>query len=188
MSETCGGCVYDAVPLEGVQVAVRGGRIWLGGDVVASGYRAAPSLTEGSFKVEEGGQGPVRWYKTDDRGELSADGRLNVFGRVDDVIITGGLKVSANLVADQLKLVAGVRDAFVLGLPDKEWGQRVTAAVVGSCTLEELIADAATVLAAHAVPKTVLFVPEIPLLATGKPDRLALAKLLAGAGPIELAN
>ncbi len=179
MSETCGGCVYDGVPLEGVRVAVRGGRIWLGGDVVASGYRDAPSLTEHSFKVEETGPRQVRWYKTDDRGELSADGKLSVFGRVDDVIITGGLKVSANLVADRLKLVTGVRDAFVLGLPDKEWGQRVSAAVVGSCTMEELIADAAAVLAAYAVPKTVLFVPEIPMLATGKPDRLALAKMLA---------
>ncbi len=186
MSETCGGCVYDGVPLEGVQVDVRDGRVWLGGEVVASGYRHAPALTGESFSVAASepklGQGPVRWYKTEDAGELSADGTLTVTGRIDDVIITGGLKVSANLVAEQLKLVGGVSDAFVLGLPDREWGQRVCAALVGNCSLQQLGKEAADLLPAWAVPKTVLFVPQIPMLPTGKPDRLALRQLLESGG------
>ena len=183
MSETCGGCVYDGVPLEGVQVEVRGGRIWLGGEVVASGYRNAPLLTAQSFSVEDSGNGPVRWYQTADAGELSADGRLSVIGRVDDVINTGGLKVSANVVAEQLKLLPGVRDTFVMGVPDKNWGQRVCAAVVGSCSAAELHRDAAEVMSPWSIPKTVLFVPEIPMLPTGKPDRVRLKRMLEAAGP-----
>ncbi|WP_434615436.1 o-succinylbenzoate--CoA ligase [Arthrobacter sp. A5] len=195
MSETCGGCVYDGAPLEGVQVAVRDGRIWLGGDVVASGYLDAPGLTGQSFHTgrpgsEPGAEAPpaagdapaLRWYRTDDEGELTADGRLLVRGRVDDVIITGGIKVSAHLVAERLRLLPGVRDVFVAGLPDHDWGQRVGAAVVGTCTVEELQAGAAAVLEPYAVPKTVLLIAELPMLATGKPDRQELITRLAAGG------
>ncbi|MBG0738124.1 AMP-binding protein [Paeniglutamicibacter antarcticus] len=202
MSETCGGCVYDGVPLDGVQVAIRGGRIWLGGDVVASGYLHAPERTAESFypglpesQAQAGtdsarrtnggrtGSTPTRWYRTEDQGELSTDGKLTVLGRVDDVINTGGIKVSAKLVADRLRLAPGVQDVFVAGLPDQQWGQRVCAAVVGSCTVEELRAAADPVSEPYAVPKTVLFMTELPMLATGKPDRQALLKALAAAEP-----
>ncbi|MCU1573483.1 MAG: AMP-dependent synthetase [Micrococcaceae bacterium] len=178
-SETAGGCVYDGVPLEGVQVSLREGRIWLGGDTIASGYLKAPELTEQAFALEETEDGPLAWYRTDDEGEWAEDGTLRVLGRLDDVIITGGLKVSAQRVADRIRLVPGVRDAFVAGVDDPEWGQRVCAAVAGACSREELLAGLAGLLEAHAIPKSVLFVPEIPLLATGKPDRQLLQRLLA---------
>jgi O-succinylbenzoic acid--CoA ligase len=181
-SETAGGCVYDGVPLEGVQVALRQGRIWLGGDTIASGYLEAPELTEQAFALEESHDGPLAWYRTDDEGEWADDGTLRVLGRLDDVIITGGLKVSAQRVADRIRLIPGVRDAFVAGVDDPEWGQRVCAAVAGSCSREELLAASADLLEAHAIPKSVLFVPEIPLLATGKPDRQLLQTLLAATG------
>ncbi|MCZ2401761.1 AMP-binding protein [Paenarthrobacter sp. Z7-10] len=185
MSETCGGCVYDGVPLEGVRVDIREGRIWLGGELLASGYLAAPALTAHNFIEESTGGENLRWYRTDDEGELAADGRLTVLGRMDDVIITGGLKVSARVVAEQLLLVPGVQDAFVTGVPDPDWGQRVCAAVVGSCSMEALLAGAGAVLESHAVPKTVRFVAEVPMLPTGKPDRQGLKAMLAaeGTGP-----
>ncbi len=193
MSETCGGCVYDGVPLEGVQVAIRDGRIWLGGDVVATGYLHAPVRTAESFypdlpasEAEAGSAGstgntPTRWYRTEDEGELSADGKLTVLGRVDDVIITGGVKVSARLVADRLRLLPDVQDVYVAGLPDQQWGQRICAAVVGSCTVEELRAAAHRAGEPYEVPKTVLFMTELPMLVTGKPDRQALLTALAAA-------
>jgi o-succinylbenzoate---CoA ligase len=181
-SETSGGCVYNGVPLEGVQVAVREGRIWLGGDTIASGYLDAPEQTEQAFTVEETAEGELAWYRTDDEGEWADNGALRVLGRLDDVIITGGLKVSAQLVADRLRLIPGVRDAYVAGVADAEWGQRVCAAVAGSCSQAELLAASAELLEAHAIPKTVLFLPEIPLLPTGKPNRQQLRALLASAG------
>ncbi len=199
MSETCGGCVYDGVPLDGVQVAILDSRIWLGGDVVASGYLDAAGLTGQSFHTGAPGDGPdnpagpgaapapddglaMRWYRTDDEGELTADGKLLVHGRVDDIIITGGIKVSAHVVAERLRLLPGVLDVFVTGVPDPQWGQRVCAAVVGTSTPAELQAGAAAVLESYAVPKTVLFMTELPMLPTGKPDRQELITLLAAGG------
>lgn len=181
MSETCGGCVYDGVPLEGVRVAIREGRVWLGGDVVAAGYLGNAALTEASFSEEEDDGEMVRWYKSGDLGELDGEGRLRVLGRVDDVIITGGLKVSAGAVTDGLHRVQGVREAFVLPVPSAEWGQQVAAMVVGSCTEAELLAAASAMMEPHLLPKTVVFVSELPLLPNGKPDRTAILAVLLGA-------
>ncbi|ALE07204.1 AMP-dependent synthetase [Arthrobacter sp. ERGS1:01] len=181
MSETCGGCVYDGVPLEGVEVAIRDGRVWLGGEVLAEGYLGDDTLTAGAFFDEELDGETVRWYQTGDLGELDAEGRLRVLGRVDDVIISGGLKISAAAVTDGLHRVQGVREAFVGPVDSAEWGQQVAALVVGSCSADELLAGAAAVLEPHLVPKTVVFVSELPVLSTGKPDRNAILALLADA-------
>lgn len=181
MSETCGGCVYDGVPLEGVQLAIREGRVLLGGDVLASGYLGDDALTAASFHEEEHDGETVRWYASGDLGELDAEGRLRVLGRADDVIITGGLKVSPAVVTEALHRVQGVREAFVVPVPSAEWGQQVAAMVVASCSLPELLAGAAALVEAHLVPKTVVFVSELPVLATGKPDRTAILTALAEA-------
>ncbi|MDO5753306.1 MAG: AMP-dependent synthetase, partial [Arthrobacter sp.] len=66
-------------------------------------------------------------------------------------------------------------------VPSAEWGQQVAAMVVASCSLPELLAGAAALVEAHLVPKTVVFVSELPLLATGKPDRTAILAALAEA-------
>lgn len=181
MSETCGGCVYDGVPLDGVHVDIRAGRVWLGGAVVADGYLGDPARTRDAFTVEELDGEQVRWYASGDLGEFDADGRLRVLGRSDDVIITGGLKVSANAVAEGLQRVQGVREVFVGPVPSDEWGQQVAAMVVGSCTPAELLAGAGAVMEPHLAPKTVVFVSELPQLPNGKPDRAAILAALATA-------
>ncbi|MET4004422.1 O-succinylbenzoic acid--CoA ligase [Arthrobacter sp. UYCu511] len=181
MSETCGGAVYDGVPLDGVHLTIRDGRVLLGGDVVASGYLGNSALTEASFFEEEHHGEMVRWYASGDLGELDDQGRLRVLGRVDDVIITGGLKVSAAAVTNGLHRVQGVREAFVVPVDSLEWGQQVAAMVVASCSESELLQGAAAVLEPHLVPKTVVLVSELPLLATGKPDRRAILAALTEA-------
>lgn len=181
MSETCGGCVYDGVPLEGVHLAIRDGRVWLGGDMVATGYLGDAALTSASFTEEMDDGEMVRWYESGDLGELDGEGRLRVLGRADDVIITGGLKVSPGAVTDGLHRVQGVREAIVLPVPSEEWGQQVAAMVVASCTEAELLAAAGALLEPHLVPKTVVFVSELPLLPNGKPDRSAILAVLTGA-------
>ena len=125
-AETCGGCVYDGFPLEDVLVRVEeDGRILLGGATIAAGYLDAPELSAETFIEEDG----VRWYRTNDLGELDADGRLTVLGRADDVVITGGLKVSAAHVQAELEKLDGVRAAFVAGVPSAEWGHALAAYV-----------------------------------------------------------
>ena len=120
MTETCGGCVYDGVPLDGVRVAIRGddddsrrGRIWIGGPVLFSGYRGRRrpgGLRDG-------------WFRTGDLGRLDSSGRLVVRGRADDVINTGGHKVVPGEVAAALQTCPGVRDVAVLGQPDPRMGR-----------------------------------------------------------------
>ena len=86
MSETCGGCVYDGEPLDGVSARIGpGGRIQLAGPVLFSGYRGRPGLTAAAL---DGG-----WFVTSDVGELDPAGRLTVRGRADGMINTGGEKV-----------------------------------------------------------------------------------------------
>jgi len=174
MTETCGGCVYDGVPLAGVSVRTgAGGRIEITGPVLFSGYRLRPDLTG---QATAGG-----WLVTADVGVVEA-GRLAVHGRADEMINTGGEKVAPSQVAAALELCPGVREAVVIGVPDPEWGERVTAVVVPGDparppTLRVLRATVADRIPRHAAPRALVLVTEMPLLASGKPDLAALRRL-----------
>ena len=172
MTETAGGCVYDGVPLDGVSLDLADdGRIGIGGPVLASGYRLRPDLTEAAFV---GGR-----LSTADLGQFDAAGRLEVLGRVDDVMVTGGVNVSATAVADLLSKHPGVAQVAVVPADDSEWGQRVVAIVVPDPageppTLAELRAHVrAHAPAAHA-PRELRLVNALPVLASGKLDRRTL--------------
>ena len=177
-AETCGGCVYDGVPIEGVEAKVSGtGRILLGGDTVAAGYLDDPDLTAEAFVEEDS----LRWFRTDDLGSIDDEGILTVLGRADDVVITGGVKVSAAHVQAELEKLDGVTAAFVTGVPSAEWGQAVAAYVaVADSTPAGISGFTARGhdLPGALAPKTVLAAPELILLPNGKPDRLAMTKLL----------
>jgi O-succinylbenzoic acid--CoA ligase len=180
MSETAGGCVYDGVPLDGVRVGIdESGRIRLGGPTLAEGYLGDPAETSAVF-----GEG---WFRTSDLGRWR-DGRLEVLGRADDVIVTGGKNVAPAAVERVLAAQPGVRGACVVGLPDAEWGQVVAAAVVvdtdergePATARHDRLRDAVRdELGRAAVPRLLRTVAEIPLRGVGKPDRRAVADLLA---------
>jgi o-succinylbenzoate---CoA ligase len=179
MSETAGGCVYDGVPLDGVRVRIDAdGGIRLGGPTLASGYLGRPAETASAF---DGG-----WFRTGDLGRWR-DGRLQVLGRSDDVIITGGANVSPAAVERVLLAQPGVYAACVVGLPDPEWGQIVAAAVVAEPGTppdpQRLRAAVQAELGRAAGPRSVVPVTEIPLLGIGKPDRRAVVTLLSGSRP-----
>jgi O-succinylbenzoic acid--CoA ligase len=170
MTETCGGCVYDGVPLDRVRVdSETGGRVRISGPVLFSRYRLAPEATAASL---DGG-----WFVTSDLGGVGPDGRLVLRGRADDVINTGGEKVVPGEVEAVLRECDGVREVFVTGVPHPEWGEQVTAVVVGDSTLEQLAAAARARLPRYAAPRRVVYVDEIPMLASGKPDRLRLRSI-----------
>jgi o-succinylbenzoate---CoA ligase len=175
MSETAGGCVYDGVPLDGVRVELEeDGRIRLGGPTLADGYLDEPELTAAAFA---GG-----WFRTGDLGRWRS-GRLEVLGRADDMIISGGENVAPAAVERVLTAQDGVRAACVVGVPDAEWGQVVAAALELDGELAPALADRlrAAVRAAlgrAAVPRILRAVPRIPLRGIGKPDRAATARLV----------
>jgi len=178
MTETCGGCVYDGEPLDGVRVAAGAdGAIRIAGPVLFSGYRLAPELT--SAVLRDG------WFVTADLGDVGAGGRLVVRGRSDDVINTGGEKVVAGEVEQVLRGCPGVRDAVIVGIADPDWGERVTAVIIPADPaeppgLDELRAYITDRLPRHAAPHAAVFVSELPALRSGKPDRQRIRNIAAG--------
>jgi O-succinylbenzoic acid--CoA ligase len=173
MTETCGGCVYDGIALDGVRIKIddEDGRIWLAGPVLFSGYRGGPRVP--------GDQ----WLRTGDLGRMDSAGRLVVRGRADDVINTGGALVVPGEVAAALQTCRGVRDVAVLGLPDPEWGERVVAVVVPADpadppTLELLRLHVKERLPRYAAPSRVVMVDAVPMLPSGKHDLARLRREL----------
>jgi o-succinylbenzoate---CoA ligase len=173
MTETCGGCVYDGMPLDGVRVTVsdEDDRIWIGGSVLFSGYRGGPQAP---------GDG---WFRTGDLGRMDASGRVVVRGRADDVINTGGHKVVPGEVAAVLQTCPGVRDVAVLGQPDPEWGEQVVAVVAPADpadppTLELLRLHVQEHLPRYAAPGRVVMVDAVPMLPSGKHDLARLRREL----------
>jgi o-succinylbenzoate---CoA ligase len=173
MSETCGGCVYDGLPLDGVAVRIGADeRIRIGGPVLFDGYDGEPDLTADA--VRDG------WFVTQDRGRLDDDGHLHVLGRVDDVVISGGVNVPTAAVASRLRAHREVRGAEVVGVPDDRWGQRVVAVVVGDVSLDAARDWVAAVHPRSWAPREVVHVDALPLLGNGKVDRIALETLARG--------
>jgi O-succinylbenzoic acid--CoA ligase len=180
MSETCGGCVYDGLPLDGVAVALSDeGRVRIGGPVVFDGYDGQPDLT--AQVLHDG------WFLTSDTGRLDDDGRLEVLGRIDDVIVSGGVNVPGPAVAARLLEHPALAAVEVVGVPDGEWGQRVVAVVVPRRTpasgeppdLAALRDFTAACLPRAWAPRDVVVLDAFPLLHNGKVDRVALGRLAA---------
>lgn len=221
-AETAGGCVYSGSVLPGVRVELvpeegmpavpdtggkpaQVGRIWISGEHLASGYIGDAARTAEHFFTAANG---TRWYRTDDYGLMdsanssatssfsSVEPHLQVLGRSDDVLISGGVKISARAVATVLEEHPAVREACVLGLPDARWGTAIAAAVTlvpsagaatapteNSPTLNEelcalLRARCAEKLGAPAAPKQLSILPDFPLTSTGKPDRAEIYSIL----------
>lgn len=170
MSETCGGCVYDGHPLDGVAVAIGPeGRIRIGGPVLFDGYDGRADLT--ADVLRDG------WFHTQDLGRLDEDGRLRVLGRVDDVVLSGGVNVPGPAVAARLREHPAVEAVEVVGAADDEWGQRVVACVVGDLALDEARDWVAAVHPRSWAPRQLVRLEEIPLLDNGKVDRRRLEEL-----------
>lgn len=137
------------------------------------------------------GEPARRWFITSDRGHI-VDGRLQVLGRLDDVIISGGIKVEPGPIEALLALNPLVSECAVVGLPDLQWGQVVTAVVVPASMPGLGRVDEGAILAQIRVyleqklsgaqcPKQVLLADALPYKGIGKVDRRALAQSLARA-------
>ena len=168
-SETSGGCVYDGVPIGTTAVRVTEGEVELGGPTLAERY-LDDALTAQRFYTDEG----IRWFRTGDTGEL-VDGVLRVTGRIDDVIISGGIKVSLAAVERVVRTLPDLSDAVVIAAADARWGEVPIVVATKAIDLEVLRQHVADQLGPAARPSRVVVVDQIPTLASGKPNRQALA-------------
>ena len=184
MTETAGGCVYDGVEIGDTRMRIRGGEVQLSGSCLATGYvegageaAGAQALTDERF-VEENG---ARWYRTGDAGELLG-GMLTVTGRLDRVIISGGVNVSLDVVERVVRELPGWSSAVALGAPHPEWGERASLVVEtapGAVSLDEVRATVKQQLGAAAVPEWATETEELPRLAGGKPDIASIERWIA---------
>ncbi|MGO1543941.1 MAG: AMP-binding protein [Gulosibacter sp.] len=225
-SETAGGCVYNGVPLRGVSARLEDGEIWLAGPMLAAGYLDDPERNAATF-VDADGQ---HWYRTSDAGTVdpaydpeTARGqvptqRISVTGRMDNVIISGGIKVNLDEVERIVQRIPGFETAVAVAVPSEEWGQSVAIAVAGGAgtgpgagtgtgagtdagaATDEAAADTGTEtetegeaeaadlatlrdatagLGSAARTTRCIRLEELPRLASGKPDRVAITRLVA---------
>jgi O-succinylbenzoic acid--CoA ligase len=166
-SETAGGCVYDGLPLDGVAVTLAAdGRVRIGGPTLFSHYDDDPELTAST--LVDG------WFLTSDAGHFDEDGRLQVIGRIDDVVISGGVKIPLPTVAARLREHLLVDQAEVFGVPDPEWGQRLVAVVVGNVSEPDLRDWVSMVHPRSWAPREFVWASSLPLLPHGKVDRQAI--------------
>ncbi len=171
-SETCGGAVYDGVAIGQTEVRLSpDGRVELGGPTLAEYYLDDPERTAAAF-IEHDGQ---RWYRTDDAGEL-VDGRLHLLGRLDDTIVTGGLKVRLGDVERIVREQPGLADAIVVAGHHPEWGEVPVVVTTARPELDALRRAVGATLPPEARPDRIVTVDAVPLLPSGKPDRLAATR------------
>lgn len=179
-SETSGGCVYDGVPLLGVNVEIAedSGEILVSAPQLATEYVGDNQRTSDTFQNRNG----VVWYHTGDAGTLE-NGVLTVLGRLDRVITSGGLKIDLDAVEAVVRGIPGCSQALVIHIPDSEWGVRPAVVVPGVDQDAELSAQIYDEIVAElgrvAAPKVVCFIEEIPRLSSGKPDLLTLSAYAA---------
>jgi O-succinylbenzoic acid--CoA ligase len=173
-SETSGGCVYDGVPLTGVEVRIVDGEVQLGGPTLAEGYLGDERLTAAVF-VNDRGQ---RWFRTGDAGELD-EGILRVTGRLDAVIVSGGVNVSLAAIERIVSALPGLADAVAVSGPSAQWGEVPVVFSAGVARLDEVRSAVQAALGSAARPAVLLTLDGIPMLASGKPDRVELARLAA---------
>jgi long-chain acyl-CoA synthetase len=175
-------------PVQGVEVQIRDGsgnpveqgregEICVRGPMVMKGYLNDPEGTRAAFW--EGG-----WYRSGDVGLFDGDGYLYIIDRLKDMIITGGENVYSREVEEVLYTRQEIQECAVIGLPDREWGERVTAVMVPKPGMkivpEELKALLKSRLSSFKVPKEFFVVEEMPKNPAGKILKRELKKKFVG--------
>lgn len=168
LTETGGGVVYDGLPLAGVELRIDDGEIMVRSPTTLRTYRLGEDP-----KIDNG------WLPTGDLGKLSPDGELTVFGRRDDLIVSGGYNVFPGPVERVLRTHVLIADVAIVARPDDNWGSAVTAVVVPADpanppTLDVVRGWAKTQLSPYAAPTRLELIDKLPKTATGKTIRRLL--------------
>ena len=170
-----------------VRIGDRDGRELPLGEVGEVQVRSVYTLEE--YHHDPGNSAAVytdQWLHTGDLGYQNESGHLFLVDRLKDMVITGGMNVYSTEVENVIQSFPGVSQVVVIGVPDEQWGEAVTAFVVatsGRIDVDALLGHCRTQLARYKVPKTVNVVAQIPLTPYLKPDKKALrAKFWSGTG------
>lgn len=157
----------DVIPIGDI------GDVQLRGPNIFKGYWKQPDKTAASFSADG-------WFRTGDLGYLEADGYLTLCGRSKDLIISGGLNIYPPEVERVIMEHPAVNACAVIGCPDAEWGERVTAVIVlhqtESVTGDELMRFCREKLAPYKSPKSIVFREDLPRNAMGKVQKAELRK------------
>ena len=168
MSETAGGCVYNGRPLAGVKIVLDSAQqIFVSGPQVALGY------LHDSTGFQDGG------FLTQDIGQWREDGLLEILGRADEVVISGGEKILLGAIEERIRSMPGVLDAHLFTRKSAEWGEEVVCALAGgdSITLSSIRDHVAEFFPRSSAPRALILLAEMPLRGIGKPDRDTLKGL-----------
>ena len=172
MSEMSGGCVYDGLPLQGVEIQIRNDdRIALRGPMRATEYLGVTTPLADS----------AGWFVTDDAGEI-VGGRLVVKGRLDDQIISGGEKISLSAI-DKFLNVGGEYVFMSCAIAHPEWGQQLCLASSEGIDRKAITNALRNKFGKHAVAKLFLENITLPVTTIGKPDRQTLSRMFEMINP-----
>lgn len=148
------------------------GEICIKGDNVTNGYENNPEANKQSFVND--------WFKTGDEGFFDEDGYLKISGRLKEIINKGGEKISPLEVDNILMDFPPIDQALCFGYKDKMLGEDIAVAIKlkenKSCTEDDIKSYANEKLAKFKIPKKIFIVEDIPKGATGKLQRIGLAK------------
>lgn len=174
---------YVGLPLPGVQVRLcndydnivtgEPGEVQIKGPNVFREYWQRPNETTSVFTSDG-------WFRTGDVAEQDIDGYYKILGRKSqDIIKSGGYKISALEIEEVLRQHPGINDASVVGMPDDEWGERVFAALIVNGNVDEvkLTEWLRERLSKYKVPRGFLFLQEFPRNAMGKVVKNEVKKL-----------
>jgi acyl-CoA synthetase (AMP-forming)/AMP-acid ligase II len=163
---------------DGVVPVGQTGEITVRSDSMFRGYWQDAAATQAT--LQDG------WCRTGDMGRLDRRGLLYLMDRKKDVIISGGENIYSPEVEDAVCAVDGVAACAIVGVPDDRWGEAVCAVVVprsgASLTLDTVQEGVRLRLARYKVPRRLVLVAELPVLASGKVDKKQLRADLKGAG------
>ena len=182
-TETSGGCVYDGRPLRGVSVRIADGEVLVAGPTLADGYLGDSAASEAAFVHDDDGR---RWYRTGDAGIIEDD-VLRVRGRIDNVIVSGGVNVSLDRVERIVRAIPGLESAVVVGIADERWGEASVVVVPRgealrrseSVQLAEAREAVSSQIGPHARPTRLILVDDLATLPSGKPDRETIRAAVA---------
>ncbi len=160
MTETSGGCVYDGETIGDTQLRLNGDLLEVSGSVLANGL--------------------PQWFSTNDLARFDTSGKLEILGRADRVIISGGLKVSLDRVEEISREIAGVSEIAAVGIEDKEFGSRVAIGFEGTPEVSEAIAEhLVEIIGREAKPKKIRQFRDLPRLDSQKLDMQRIQQLMA---------
>jgi malonyl-CoA/methylmalonyl-CoA synthetase len=149
------------------------GEVQVKGDNVFKEYWQRPAETASAFTSDG-------WFRTGDVAETDSEGYYKILGRKSqDIIKSGGYKISALEIEEVLRQHPNIKDASVCGLPDDEWGERIAAALVTDQPIDEVALDdwLRKRLSKYKMPRKFVVLSDFPRNAMGKVVKNELKKL-----------